>query len=371
VVVGSVKGPRIGYVPLSANLVAPGDKRRFVAYARARNLAFEIADPNERYDLVILTERADISVWPDYGHGRIVYDLIDSYLSVPRTNLRQLLRGSAWYILGKHKKFRFDYLSSVRAMCARANAVICTTQEQRNLIREMCDNVHIILDIHSSVVKEIKKDYVADVQLRMVWEGLPSNLTQLTEIAPLLRRLGQQSFELHVVTDLKQKRPGALGYVDTRQFLARHFANAVFHSWDEQTMAKIITRCDLALIPINLDDPFTRGKPENKLLLLWRLGMPVVASATPAYSRAMANVGTPELACSSDDDWMSAITRLGADETMRSEIGAKGRAYAEGSHGTEATLSRWDRVFESLGYFFGSTRQTCGELTAAAARDNR
>lgn len=357
-VVGAVIRPRIGYASLSANLETPADKRRFVAYARARNLAFEIADANERYDIVVLTEGADISIWPDYGHGKIVYDLIDSYLSVPRTNLRQLLRGSAWYILGRHKKLCFDYLSSVRAMCARADAVICTTQEQNDLITKMCDNVHIILDIHSSVVKEIKQDYVADAPLRLIWEGLPSNLPQLIEIAPILRRLGQKSFELHVATDSKQKRLGRLGYIDTRQFLARHFANAIFHPWEEQTMAKIITRCDIALIPIDLDDPFTRGKPENKLLLLWRLGMPVVASATPAYTRAMANVGTSELACSNDDDWMSALVRLGTDETLRSEVGVKGRAYAENSHSAEATLSRWDRVFESLGYFFGNTEQT-------------
>jgi glycosyltransferase involved in cell wall biosynthesis len=370
--VGAVIGPRIGYAPLSANLETPADKRRFVAYARARNLAFEVADANERYDIVVLTEGADISVWPNYGHGKIVYDLIDSYLSVPRTNLRQLLRGSAWYVLGKHKKLRFDYLSSVRAMCARADAVVCTTQEQNDLIRKMCDNVHIILDIHSSVVKEIKKNYVADAPLRVVWEGLPSNLPQLTEIAPILRRLGQQSFELHVVTDSKQKRPGRLGYIDTRQFLARHFANAIFHPWDEQTMAKIITRCDIALIPIDLDNPFTRGKPENKLLLLWRLGMPVVVSATPAYNRAMANVGTSEFACSNDDDWMSALARLGTDETLRHEVGVRGRAYAENSHSAEAILSRWDRVFQSLGYFFGNTEQTGEELAApAAARDIR
>src|SRR6185312_15235316 len=76
---------RIGYVPYSGRFTKPGDRRRFVAYARARNLEFEVADPDKRYDLVVLSETADISVWPDYRHGKIVYDLIDSYLSVPRT----------------------------------------------------------------------------------------------------------------------------------------------------------------------------------------------------------------------------------------------------------------------------------------------
>jgi hypothetical protein len=345
---------RIGYSPLSANFEAPGDRRRFVAYARARNLPFEVADPNERYDVVVLTEAADISVWPDYRHGKIVYDLIDSYLSVSRTSPSQLLRGSAWYLLGKHRRLRFDYLNSIRAMCHRADAVICSTQEQQYAIRPMCDNVHIILDDHSMVVRNVKKAYSAGKPLRLVWEGLPSNLSQLAEIGPVIRPLlGDRSVELHVVTDPTRDRlKGLLGQIDTQAALARDFTAAVFHPWYEQTCSEIITSCDLAMIPIELDNPFVAGKPENKLLLLWRMGLPVVVSATPAYRRAMASAGTPELACANRDEWLSAIERMAVDESVRRDAAARGRAYAEVVHGTEAILSRWDRLFGSLGYSF-------------------
>ncbi len=229
--------PRIGYSPYSASFEAPGDRRRFVAYALARNLPFELADPSERYDLVVLTEPADISVWPEYRHGKVVYDLIDSYLSVPRTNLKQLLRGSAWYLLGKHKKLRFDYVNSIRAMCRRADAVICSTQEQQGVISEMCDNVHVILDVHSMMVKNVKSEYSVGTPLRLVWEGLASNLPQLLGISPLIRTLAKERlFELHVVTDPTRDRlKGLLGEIDTRKNLARHFANPVFHVWNEQT----------------------------------------------------------------------------------------------------------------------------------------
>jgi hypothetical protein len=347
---------RIGYSPLTANFGAPGDRRRFVAYARARNVPFEIADPNERYDLVVLSEASDISVWPDYHRGKIVYDLVDAYLSMPRSNPNQLLRGSAWYLIGKHKKFRFDYLSSIRAMCRRADAVVCTTQEQQNLIREMCDNVHIILDLHSTVVKKIKSDYSAAWPFRLVWEGLPSNLSQLTRIAPLIRPLlNKRSAELHVVTDSAISRlRGTLGQIDTQEYLARNFANAVFHDWQEQTCSEVITSCDLAIIPIDLGDPFVVGKPENKLLLLWRMGMPVVVSATPTYRRAMSNAGTPALACANDSEWLSALDRLLVDETVRRDAATRGRAHAETFHGSEQVLSRWDGLFNSLGYAFGT-----------------
>jgi glycosyltransferase involved in cell wall biosynthesis len=351
--------PRIGYVPYSSSFTKPGDRRRFVAYARARNLDFEVANPDERYDLVVLSETADISVWPDYHRGKIVYDLIDSYLSVPRTNPAQLLRGCAWFMLGKHRRLRPDYLTSLRQMCKRADAVVCSTDEQSQVIHKYCDNVHIILDIHEMVVKNVKTDYSVGAPIRLVWEGLPSNLPQLAKIAPALTRLKERhTFELHVVTDPARERlKGLLGEVDTLRFLQQHFDRFTFHEWDEGTCSTIVSACDIALIPIDLTDPFVRGKPENKLLLLWRMGMPAIVAGTPAYKRAMAQVGTPQLACASNDQWVDAFEYLFASEEARREAANRGRIHAETHHGPHMVLSRWDAMFASLGYDFADNRQ--------------
>ena len=350
--------PRIGYVPYSSSFTKPGDRRRFVAYARARNLDFEVAHPEERYDLVVLSETADISVWPDYHHGKIVYDLIDSYLSVPRTNPAQLLRGCAWFMLGKHRRLRPDYLTSLRQMCKRADAVVCSTAEQSHIIHKYCDNVHIILDIHEMVAKDVKTDYSVVDPIRLVWEGLPSNLPQLTQIVPVLNELGEKhAFELHVVTDSARERlKGLLGEVDTRQYLEQHFSRFVFHEWDERTCSKIVSKCDIALIPIDLADPFVRGKPENKLLLLWRMGMPVIAAGTPAYQRAMAAVGTPQLACVSNDQWRTAFEYLFSSPEARREAANRGRVHAQTCHGPDMVLSRWDRLFIGMGFNFFAGR---------------
>jgi len=37
------------------------------------------------------------------------------------------------------------------------------------------------------------------------------------------------------------------------------------------------------VIPAVLGEPMFAGKPENKLLLFWRMGMPVITSSTAAY----------------------------------------------------------------------------------------
>jgi glycosyltransferase involved in cell wall biosynthesis len=347
--------PRIGYVPFSPTFTAPGDRRRFVAYAHARNLPFELARFDQRYDVVVLSEIADISIWSKYQQGRIVFDFIDSYLSVPRTNWRQLLRGPVWYALGKHKKFQ-DYLSSLKAMCRRANAVVCTTDEQRELIGHFCENVHVILDIHSMVATGVKTNYVASQPFRLAWEGLASNLTQLAILAPVLRTLSKhRDFELHVVSDPgKSRNPYGFGLFDSQRFLARHFNHICFHQWEEQTFSQILSSCDLAIIPIKTSDRFVTGKPENKLLLLWRIGLPVVAAATPAYRRAMQQVKTPEFACENEAQWIDALEKMMSSEPTRKEAATRGRLYAEGEHGAAAMIARWDAMFASLGFYFGA-----------------
>ena len=308
---------RIGYAPYDGTLMRPGDRRRFPAYARARNLQFELADPEEKYDLVILSELADISVWESYPHGQIVFDLIDAYLSIPRTDARQLLRGSFFYLTGRHQRLQFDYLSNLRRMCQRSAAVVCSTGEQAELIGRYCNNVRIILDSHDTVATAVKTDYRASNPLRLVWEGLPSNLPQL-DVLP--RDIRQQ---VTVITAPE---------------------------WNERTLAQEIIKHDVAVIPIDLTDTFVTAKPENKLLLLWRMGMPVICSATPAYKRQMEDVVLPELACRTPNDWRYALNYL-ADEETRSLVGRIGLARSR-LFGARQMMGRWDDLFRSLGFNF-------------------
>ncbi|WP_150430166.1 glycosyltransferase family 4 protein [Dechloromonas sp. CZR5] len=345
---------RIGYVPYSVSLDRPGDRRRFVAYANARNLAFELARPEERYDLVVLSEVADVSVWAQYPHGKVVFDLIDSYLAIPRTNLKQWLRGGLWYATGRHRKLRWSLWAAYQDMCRRADAVVCTTQGQQKDIKSYCTNTHIVLDIHSSVVHAVKESYRCGEPFNLVWEGLPSNLSQLKQIRDVLRDIhGRRPLVLNIVTDPDQPRLlGRFGRVHSSDLAREIFDSVRFHIWDEATCSRVIQSCDLAVIPIDLTDPFVVGKPENKLLLLWRMGMPVVTSATPAYQRAMRDVGMDRLACCTQDEWRAALEDMIADESLRRDAGIRGRGFTEVECSKEATLARWDGVFASMGFDF-------------------
>jgi glycosyltransferase involved in cell wall biosynthesis len=345
--------PRIGYFPYSASLSAPGDRRRFVAYARARGLPFEIAHPEEQYDVVVLSGLSDLTVWPDYRYGKVVFDLINSYLAVPRSDFKQMFRGLFKYMNGAHRRLRVDYKGAIASMCRRADAVVCTTEEQKQQIAAYCHNVHIVLDAHSSEIRATKQDYKTGGVFRIAWEGLPINVVQLRQIKDVLRELSSRHrLQLDVVTDLEMPRYfGQLGRVATADVVRRIFSDAVVHPWHEETYAAVICQCDLAVIPIDLGDPFASGKPENKLLLLWRMGMPVVASATPAYRRSMINAGL-NLTCASPKNWLTVLEALIGDENLRREAGLRGKAYVDANFSEAQVLAAWDSVFSSIGYDF-------------------
>ena len=79
----------------------------------------------------------------------------------------------------------------------------------------------------------------------------------------------------------------------TRKLLERTLGPGVkfyMHEWSPFAVRAISSRCHLGLIPLDQDRPLYRAKPENKLLIMWRLGLPVVTSATAAYKRVMSPI---------------------------------------------------------------------------------
>lgn len=340
---------RIGYVPNSPLLDAPGDRRRFVHYAKMRSLQFEIADPTQKYDVVILSECADLSVWSKYKGGALVYDLIDSYLAIPRTDIKGCFRGLAKFLTRQSRYPQFDHWKAIELMCRHSSAVICSTNEQKRDISRFCANVHVILDSHIGVTRSIKRNYAPNRPFRLVWEGLPYTLGSIKVIQRVLEKISaRHSIELYLLTDLEYfSFLGQYGRTSTLKAARKLYPNVKLIEWKEETAAEIICSCDLAIIPIDLSDPFASGKPDNKLVLFWRMGMPVLTSATPAYDRAMASAGL-SMTCATAKEWEEALEIYVTNEDKRSIAGECGLKCVD-NHYTEVELLRkWDAVFQSI-----------------------
>lgn len=343
-------GLRIGYAPYRPDMDTPGDRRRFGFFAARRGLEFEIARPGQNYDLLVLSPRADITWWSRTpGETAIVYDLIDSYLALPQLRPSSLGRGLVKFVSRETSRFAPSYLRAIRGMCRRADAVVCSTLEQRADIMSLCPNVHVILDSFTEVTHRRKVDFgLSGDVFNLVWEGLPYTLSGFRVIEDVLRELGsERNLAVHLITDLRFKQyAGRFVRRDSARIASRMMDYAYLYQWNQQMLAPIATACDLAVIPLDRRDPLAWGKPENKLLLLWRLGIPAIVSATPAYRRTMDACGLP-MHCDTADEWRTKLRLFMSSENLRADAGHRGAAYAEATAGDDVLLAAWDAAVGS------------------------
>ncbi len=361
-------GLRIGLVPFSKSRVHPFDLRNFIYYARKRGIKFENAEPESEYDVVVLPPLADLSVWSRYPKGRakLIFLCVDSYLAASRFDIKEAFRGIAKYIGGEHKHLRLSYAGALKDMCRRADAVVCSTLEQQKDILQYCSNVHIILESHFKVVREVKTDYAIGNRVNLVWEGRPENMHGLAQIKGALRDLRRQyPIALHVITDLVYKKyMNKIGTTSIVEEIQRIFGEdyhpytvggnnslVYLYQWNLEMLSRIVTGCDIAVIPLDMRDSFTNltlpGKPENKLLLFWRMGMPTITSSTPAYARAMEKCGL-QLHCKDGAEWQEKLEKLIVDGEARREAGTRGKQCADSIYGEAQYLDQWDRLFQSV-----------------------
>jgi glycosyltransferase involved in cell wall biosynthesis len=342
---------RIGYAPYSPALSQPGDRRRFPFYASRRGLDFELADPACTYDIVVLTPRADLLTWSRNrpGRSKIVFDIVDSYLEIPRADPKAILRGPAKFLAGEARHPFFSYRRALEQIIERSHATVCATPEQALSAARLCRNVHAILDFQSDLIRRVKQDYTAGSPFHLVWEGLGNNVRWFSEIArPLKEVTHRHPLVLHLVTAIEYREfLQRFWRRQTARIAARYCDELRLYQWSAEMVSVIATACDLAVIPLPLNRPFERGKPENKLIMFWRMGLPTITSSTPAYARTMEEAGQC-LDCETEQEWVSALLHLISDEDARARAGRAGRDFAEGRYSDEHLLEAWDTVFGSL-----------------------
>jgi ABC-type Na+ transport system ATPase subunit NatA len=87
-----------------------------------------------------------------------------------------------------------------------------------------------------------------------------------------------------------------------------------------------LNEADLAVLQ-HPNDALGNRKDNNRLIMAMSLGMPVITSQTQAYVETLKDVGFPELACSSSDDFLKLFDELAIRE-RRHEVGSTFYEYA-------------------------------------------
>lgn len=349
---------RIGYTTYPGFKNHPGDRLRFCHVAELYGVRLMEAKPGGSYDLVVVTDAADVTAWSRIprgpGHPLLIYDLVDSYLNVGLLNSpKELVRGLGKFIVRQSSSLVLDYRQAKIAMCRRADAVVCSTPEQAAVISQYNQNVTPVLDFTSLMASAVKQDYSDRGAFRITWQGFGSNAHALRVIAEPLRSLAsERAIELHLVTELQH--PTMLMHYGRRSTVAQMQrllpgVPVFFHEWNEFMLGTISTACDLAVLPIpSTGNRMYWYKPENRLCLYWRMGVPVLASATPSHERTMVAAGQQENCCATVEDWSARLRAFADRPDVRRSAGEGGRSWVESAWSDDVLTSRWESVLQTV-----------------------
>jgi hypothetical protein len=342
---------RIGYIPNSSDLSAPADRRRLVFWAAARGHQV-VTDLSQSVDLIVLSERANFTNFSRDLKVPVILDLIDGYLareSFVKDCIRGILKVADKQLTG----FPKPYTSFVQDICSSASAVICSSKEQRLLIEKYSKNVHEILDSHDEISILPFSNHSDAHAKSILWEGLPVTLGGVLSLSEVLIQKNQlDGLELNFVTNEEYfKFLGKYISKSSFQLLTKQLGNMVSEKnvvpWNVKNLIRYAEISSAAIIPVVTANPIQKLKPENRLLIMWRLGLPTLTSNTPAYSRLAKETGL-DFICDTQGEWQDKLDKVLSDRKYAAEMVFIGQDYLQANHSATLLLRKWDAAIESV-----------------------
>lgn len=344
---------KIGYAPNSPDMGHPADRRRLVYWAKNRGHEI-ILDLNQRHDVMVLSGRADLTHWSEIkNRPPLILDLVDGYLGKEHL-WRDWLRGTGKVIAGHNSGIPRPYRKIVGDACRLAQAVVCETAEQRGTILPYCPNTHAILDFHEEFpMLPFNRDIKSQNFPSLMWEGLPFTAKGLLLLEKSFLEISRSHpISLEMVTDLRyplflgkylyQNTEGILQ--DIPKILGEHFR---LTKWSLPAVIDAAKRSHMAVLPLDPTGTLNPLKAENRLLMMWRIGLPVLASPSLAYLRVMKDTRIDGI-CIDSDQWQLKITHMMESVELRQESVEKGQQYIRDTHSEKIVLEAWDKLFESV-----------------------
>lgn len=349
----AMKKLRIGYVPNSKALNAPGDRRRIIFWAKERGHEV-VTDLEEKYDVLVLSERSDLRFFVKSKHkAPIIFDLVDGYLA--RENLaKDWFRGSSKVVTRQLSGMPRPFTHFVQDMCVTSSAVICSSPEQSELITKYSNNVHTILDSHDEIplLEYRGRKSKLDNSNFLLWEGLPVTLGGIKTInSALIQENSTHGTGIKFVTNQEYFRLlGQFFPSSTAKLLSKLLGpmarDTELIPWSVENLVSSAKLSNAAIIPILLPNKLQYLKPENRLLIMWRLGLPTITSATPSYTR-VSNISGSNIVCESDSEWVERLNLL-HNQDYAEDLVRRGQDYLKNYHSKELLLLKWDRAIESV-----------------------
>ena len=342
---------QIGYVPYSPDLSHPADRRRFPYFAKKNNVSFEIANPLTKYDVILLHGQANLSKWliykKEHPKTKFIFEMNDSTI-FSSDLFRSLFKGPGRFLLSREKLFYFNYKTPVKKWLSIADVVICSSEDVKKSIQSFNQKIIVCLDYLQSEYRFLKKDFAIGEKLKLVWEGRGDVLPHLLYFKEYFKEVSPFC-ELHIITSENYPAYGNIIEKKTSQILNQLPIKTVFHKWEIDSKDTLLSECDLGIIPLNRKNEFAWHKPANKLISYWSVGLPALASGTPAYVNMMNGAGESFYA-TSHEEWITKTHEMKNMSAGDREILAKNNhEFVQIYYSDEALDKIWVNIFNEAG----------------------
>ena len=345
---------KVGYVPYSADLSHPGDRRRLAMWAETTNNVLVLDKPLES-DLLVLSGSANYNHWTKNAKQPVVLDLVDGYLGENPNFFSDFGRNFIRSANGNSNYTAITFTRALKNACRKASAVVVASPEQARNVMPFNSNIHIILDDHSELEAARNLRNPSAMALNphkyVFWEGFGFTIKHFKFVSKLLDEfIIEKNLNLILLTHPKFPRWGAyLGSVDASKLISKWFplskGQIEIIPWSIENVIRSASISQFAIIPVDTNDKFANLKPENKLLSMWHLGLPTLFSDTQAYKRVAQLAGASEF-CVEREQWIKALSKIeSADFSYDLK---KPIEYIEKTHTKEILAKKWQTVIDSV-----------------------
>jgi hypothetical protein len=338
---------RIGYEGYSSLNDGIADRRRIIFWSNSRGHQI-VSSRDENADIIVISSSADLHYWSKFDTQKPLFlDSVDGLLG-ESSRCRDLVRGyGRWFTSSTQGSTFGSFSKLILSVAKKCQGVICSSPEQVKVWGEYGVKATAILDIHEEIpFLSSEKKLPPNEKRVLFWEGLPATLGSLYLLSELFNRNKTSNFEINVLTQLNSyKYMNKYLRVNVSKMVSAQldFSNVqsnVF-KWDKNNLLLSARSSHLGVIPVDAMLGYNTLKAENRLLIMWRMGLPVLTSPLASYVRVMSAAGIPGI-CSSKSDWAELGAKLLRSPEMRLEFAEKGKAYLATYHALEDILEKWD-----------------------------
>ena len=229
---------------------------------------------------------------------------------------------------------RLHFTSKTSAICKLATAVTTGNEFLAAYARARNGDVSIVPTSIELARYPVLPEPPSDKPFTVCWTGSKSTLVHFEHARAPLEQLAQRTpLRVKVLCDRAPSHPIEGAEMD-------------FVRWSVDNEARELGDCHVGIMPLP-NDEVSRGKCGLKALQCMAVGRPVVVSPVGVNSGIVTG-GENGFLAATTDEWIDALSKLAADESLRTRLGKNARAAVEHDYSAEISAAKFARVIDRV-----------------------